>query len=38
MLHFKNCASFTTCLTRINDKHVETNENLDRINASVQFN
>ena len=28
---FKNCASFTTCLTRINDKHVETNENFDRI-------
>ena len=28
---FKNCASFTRCVTRINDGHVETAENLDII-------
>ena len=28
---FKNCAPFTRCITRINDKHVETAENLDII-------
>ena len=26
---FKNCAPITTCLTQINDEHVETAENLD---------
>ena len=25
---FKNCAPFTRCVTRINDEHVETAENL----------
>ena len=28
---FKNCASFTRCVTHINDEHVETAENLDII-------
>ena len=28
---FKNCAPFTRCVTRINDEHVETAENLDII-------
>ena len=28
---FKNCAPFTKCVTRINDEHVETVENLDII-------
>ena len=28
---FKNCAPFTTCITHINDEHVETAENLDII-------
>ena len=28
---FKNCASFTRCVTDINDEHVETAENLDII-------
>ena len=28
---FKNCASFTRCVTHINDEHVETAENLDTI-------
>ena len=28
---FKNCASFTRCITHINDEHVETAENLDII-------
>ena len=28
---FKNCAPFTTCAAHINDKHVETAENLDII-------
>ena len=27
----KNCASFTRCVTHINDEHVETTENLDKI-------
>ena len=25
---FKNCASFTKCITHINDEHLETTENL----------
>ena len=28
---FKNCAPFTSCVTHINDEHVETAENLDII-------
>ena len=28
---FKNCAPFTRCVTHINDKHIETAENLDII-------
>ena len=28
---FKNCASFTRCVTHINDEHAETAENLDII-------
>ena len=28
---FKNCAPFTRCVTHINDKHVETAENVDII-------
>ena len=28
---FKNCATFTRCVTHINDEHVETAENLDII-------
>ena len=28
---FKNCVSFTRCVTHINDEHVETAENLDII-------
>ena len=28
---FKNCAPFTTCVTQIDDEHVETAENLDII-------
>ena len=28
---FKNCAPFTRCVTHMNDKHVETAENLDII-------
>ena len=28
---FRNCASFTRCVTHINDEHVETVENLDII-------
>ena len=28
---FKNCSSFTRCVTHINDEHVETSENLDII-------
>ena len=28
---FKNCASFTRCVTHINDEHVEIAENLDII-------
>ena len=28
---FKNCAPFTRCITRINDEHVQTAENLDII-------
>ena len=28
---FKNCATFTRCVTHIKDKHVETVENLDII-------
>ena len=28
---FKNCAPFARCVTHINDKHVETAENLDII-------
>ena len=28
---FKNCAPFTRCVTHINDEHVETAENLDKI-------
>ena len=28
---FKNCGPFTRCVTHINDKHVETAENLDII-------
>ena len=28
---FKSCAPFTRCVTHINDKHVETVENLDII-------
>ena len=28
---FKNCAPFTRCVTHINDKHVKTAENLDKI-------
>ena len=28
---FKNCASFTRCVTHINDEHVETAENVDII-------
>ena len=31
MLHLKNCAPFTRCVTHINDEHVETAENLDLI-------
>ena len=27
----RNCASFTRCVTHINDEHVETTENLDII-------
>ena len=30
-LTFKNCASFTRCVTHINDEHVEIAENLDII-------
>ena len=30
---FKNCASFTRCVTHINDEHVETAEKLDIIMA-----
>ena len=26
---FKNCAPFTKCITRINDEHVDTADNLD---------
>ena len=26
---FKNCATFTRCVTHINDEHVETGDNLD---------
>ena len=26
---FKNCASFTKCVTHINDKHLDAAENLD---------
>ena len=28
---FKNCATFTRCITHINDEHAETAENLDII-------
>ena len=28
---FKNCAPFTRCVTRVNDKHIDTAENLDII-------
>ena len=28
---FKNCAPFTRCVTHINDEHVKTAENLDKI-------
>ena len=28
---FKNCASFTRCVTQVNDEHVETAKNLDII-------
>ena len=28
---FKNCASFTRCVTHLNDEHIETAENLDII-------
>ena len=28
---FKNCTPFTRCVTHINDKHVETAENMDII-------
>ena len=28
---FKNCALFTRCVTQINDEHVQTAENLDKI-------
>ena len=28
---FKNCTSFTSCVTHINNEHVETAENLDMI-------
>ena len=28
---FKNCVPFTRCVTQINDEHVETAENLDKI-------
>ena len=28
---FKNCASFTKCITHINDEHVDDAENLDII-------
>ena len=28
---FKNCVPFTRCVTHINDEHVETAENLDKI-------
>ena len=28
---FKNCASFTRCVTHINDEHIDTAENLDII-------
>ena len=27
-VEFKNCAPFTSCVTHINDEHVETAENL----------
>ena len=30
---FKNCAPFTSCVTHVNDEHVETAENLDIIMA-----
>ena len=28
---FKNCETFTRCVTHINDKHIETSDNLDII-------
>ena len=28
---FKNCTPFTTCITHINDEHIETAENLDLV-------
>ena len=28
---FKNCSSFTRCVTHINDEHIDTAENLDII-------
>ena len=34
---FKNCASFTKCITYINEEHLETTENLNYHNAYVQF-
>ena len=30
---FKNCPPFTRCVTHINDEHIETAENVDRIMA-----
>ena len=28
---FKNCSTFTRCVTHMNDEHIETSENLDII-------